>query len=57
MKSLDDNILFHGQYSGKSLNCLDNGGEGSMLIAGGGSDPILRIWDPRKPGLLNEPSI
>lgn len=25
-----------------------------MLIAAGGSDTILRIWDPRKPGLLVE---
>ena len=24
------------------------------MIAAGGSDPILRIWDPRKPGLLNK---
>ena len=35
------------------LNCLDVGGESSALIAAGGSDPILRIWDPRKPGLLS----
>ncbi|KAF6149333.1 hypothetical protein GIB67_016871 [Kingdonia uniflora] len=35
---------------GKALNCLDVGGEGSALIAAGGSDPVLRIWDPRKPG-------
>ncbi|KAM3700389.1 hypothetical protein ACB098_05G092100 [Castanea mollissima] len=34
----------------KVLNCLDVGGESSALIAAGGSDPILRIWDPRKPG-------
>lgn len=26
------------------------GGENSALVAAGGSDPILRIWDPRKPG-------
>ncbi|KAL2335449.1 hypothetical protein Fmac_016662 [Flemingia macrophylla] len=32
------------------LNCLDIGGEASSLIAAGGSDPVLRIWDPRKPG-------
>lgn len=32
------------------INCIDVGGESSALIAGGGSDPILRIWDPRKPG-------
>ncbi|PHT41856.1 hypothetical protein CQW23_20710 [Capsicum baccatum] len=37
-------------YCGKVINCLDIGGEGSALIAAGGSDPILRIWDPRRPG-------
>nr|CAD1832541.1 unnamed protein product [Ananas comosus var. bracteatus] len=37
---------------GKALNCLDIGGESSALIAAGGSDPILRIWDPRQPGTL-----
>ncbi|KAJ6364715.1 hypothetical protein OIU76_029643 [Salix suchowensis] len=37
-------------FCGKALNCLHVGGEGSALIAAGGSDPILRIWDPRKPG-------
>ncbi|KAK9272420.1 hypothetical protein L1049_002793 [Liquidambar formosana] len=37
-------------FCGKVLNCLDIGGESSALIAAGGSDPILRIWDPRKPG-------
>ncbi|XP_072991767.1 ribosome biogenesis protein WDR12 homolog isoform X2 [Typha latifolia] len=37
---------------GKALNCLDIGGEGSALIAAGSSDPVLRIWDPRKPGTL-----
>ncbi|TVU19850.1 hypothetical protein EJB05_36025 [Eragrostis curvula] len=37
---------------GKALNCLDCGGEGSSLIAAGGSDPVLRVWDPRKPGTL-----
>ncbi|CAA6657396.1 unnamed protein product [Spirodela intermedia] len=35
---------------GKALNCLDIGGEGSALVAAGGSDPVLRIWDPRRPG-------
>ncbi|OEL34721.1 Ribosome biogenesis protein WDR12-like protein [Dichanthelium oligosanthes] len=39
-------------FCGKALNCLDCGGEGSSLIAAGGSDPILRVWDPRKPGTL-----
>ncbi|GJS39792.1 ribosome biogenesis protein WDR12 [Tanacetum coccineum] len=39
-------------YCGKAINCIDVGGESSALIAGGGSDPILRIWDPRKPGTL-----
>ncbi|KAF5185753.1 Ribosome biogenesis protein wdr12-like protein, partial [Thalictrum thalictroides] len=38
--------------TGKVLNCLDVGVEGSSLIAAGGSDPILRIWDPWKPGSL-----
>ncbi|KAJ4826080.1 WD repeat-containing protein 12 [Turnera subulata] len=37
-------------YSGKAINCLHVGGEGSILIAAGGSDSILRVWDPRKPG-------
>ncbi|XP_031268479.1 ribosome biogenesis protein WDR12 homolog [Pistacia vera] len=37
-------------FCGKVLHCIDVGGEGSALIAAGGSDPILRIWDPRKPG-------
>ncbi|XP_028764508.1 ribosome biogenesis protein WDR12 homolog [Neltuma alba] len=37
-------------FCGKALNCLDVGGEGSAMIAAGGSDPVLRIWDPRKPG-------
>ncbi|KAF2299327.1 hypothetical protein GH714_031567 [Hevea brasiliensis] len=35
-------------FCGKALNCVHVGGEGSALIAAGGSDPILRIWDPRK---------
>ncbi|XP_051117621.1 ribosome biogenesis protein WDR12 homolog isoform X2 [Andrographis paniculata] len=37
-------------FCGKAMNCLDIGGESSALIAAGGSDPVLRIWDPRKPG-------
>ncbi|XP_068303711.1 ribosome biogenesis protein WDR12 homolog [Pyrus communis] len=37
-------------YHDKVLNCIDIGGEGSALIAAGGSDPIVRVWDPRKPG-------
>uniref|UniRef100_A0A2N9IMZ0 Ribosome biogenesis protein WDR12 homolog n=1 Tax=Fagus sylvatica TaxID=28930 RepID=A0A2N9IMZ0_FAGSY len=37
-------------FCGKVLRCLDVGGESSALIAAGGSDPVLRIWDPRKPG-------
>ncbi|ESQ41531.1 hypothetical protein EUTSA_v10013619mg [Eutrema salsugineum] len=37
-------------FCGKALNTLDVGGEGSALVAAGGSDPILRVWDPRKPG-------
>ncbi|KAM0033474.1 putative transcription factor WD40-like family [Helianthus debilis subsp. tardiflorus] len=39
-------------FCGKVINCVDVGGESSALIAAGGSDPILRIWDPRKPGTL-----
>ncbi|CAH2072674.1 unnamed protein product [Thlaspi arvense] len=37
-------------FCGKALNTVDVGGEGSALVAAGGSDPILRVWDPRKPG-------
>uniref|UniRef100_A0A1J3FEM6 Ribosome biogenesis protein WDR12 homolog n=1 Tax=Noccaea caerulescens TaxID=107243 RepID=A0A1J3FEM6_NOCCA len=37
-------------FCGKALNSLDVGGEGSALVAAGGSDPVLRVWDPRKPG-------
>lgn len=37
---------------GKVINCLDVGGEGTALVAAGGSDPILRVWDPRIPGNL-----
>jgi len=47
-------IVFYVQFCGKALNCLDIGGEGSALIAAGGSDPVIRIWDPRKPGVLNK---
>ncbi|KAI3872295.1 hypothetical protein MKX03_003186 [Papaver bracteatum] len=37
-------------FCGKVLNDLDVGGDSSALIAAGGSDPVLRIWDPRKSG-------
>uniref|UniRef100_J3MMP5 Ribosome biogenesis protein WDR12 homolog n=1 Tax=Oryza brachyantha TaxID=4533 RepID=J3MMP5_ORYBR len=37
---------------GRALNCFHCGGESSSLIAAGGSDPVLRVWDPRKPGTL-----
>ncbi|KAJ4912100.1 Transducin/WD40 repeat-like superfamily protein [Raphanus sativus] len=37
-------------YCGKALNTVGVGGEGSALVAAGGSDPVLRVWDPRKPG-------
>ncbi|CAK9149824.1 unnamed protein product [Ilex paraguariensis] len=40
------------EYCGKVINYLDVGGKSSALIAVGGSDPILRIWDPSKPGTL-----
>ncbi|KAL6521748.1 hypothetical protein OROGR_018317 [Orobanche gracilis] len=36
-------------YCGKVISCIDIGGESSALIAAGGSDPVIRIWDPRKP--------
>lgn len=39
--------------SERAYNCLDVGGEGSALVAAGGSDPILRVWDPRKPGTVS----
>ncbi|KAG6415691.1 hypothetical protein SASPL_123105 [Salvia splendens] len=38
---------------GKAINCLSIGGESSALIAAGGSDPVLRVWDPRRPGTLS----
>lgn len=34
---------------GRAFNCVDVGGESLALIAAGCSDPVLRIWDPRKP--------
>ncbi|RZC29082.1 Ribosome biogenesis protein WDR12-like [Glycine soja] len=49
-KDLELNDLDRSMFCGKVLNCLDIGGEGSTLIAAGGSDPVIRIWDPRKPG-------
>ena len=51
-RSMDNNHLPLQQYCDKVVNCLDVGGEGSSLIAAGGSDPVLRIWDPRKPGFF-----
>ncbi|CAM6030064.1 unnamed protein product [Sphagnum balticum] len=36
----------------KALHCLSVGGVGSSLLAGGGADPVLRIWDPRIPGTV-----
>ncbi|KAL8463590.1 hypothetical protein ACS0TY_034301 [Phlomoides rotata] len=38
---------------GKVIICLDIGGESSAIIAAGGSDPVLRMWDPRKPRSLS----
>jgi hypothetical protein len=38
------------QTCSKALHCLSVGGVGSSLLAGGGADPVLRIWDPRIPG-------
>ncbi|EFJ22134.1 hypothetical protein SELMODRAFT_175982 [Selaginella moellendorffii] len=36
----------------KALHCLSVGGEGSSLVATGGADPVLRIWDTRMPGTV-----
>ncbi|XP_057807941.1 ribosome biogenesis protein WDR12 homolog isoform X2 [Salvia miltiorrhiza] len=38
---------------GKAINSLSIGGESCALIAAGSSDPVLRVWDPRKPGTLS----
>ncbi|KMZ65037.1 Ribosome biogenesis protein Ytm1 [Zostera marina] len=38
--------------SGKLLRCIDVGGESSALVAAGGADSIIRVWDPRKPDTL-----
>ncbi|KAK9068713.1 hypothetical protein SSX86_012828 [Deinandra increscens subsp. villosa] len=38
--------------SGKAIYCIDVGGESSTLIAGGGIDPVLNIWDLRQKGTL-----
>lgn len=39
-------------FCGKVLNYIDVGGESSALVCAGGSDGMLRIWDPRRPGTL-----
>ncbi|KAL6521744.1 hypothetical protein OROGR_018313 [Orobanche gracilis] len=39
-------------YCGKVISCIDIGGESSALIAAGGYDSVIRIWDPRTPGEL-----
>ncbi|KAF8389716.1 hypothetical protein HHK36_024235 [Tetracentron sinense] len=39
-------------FCGKVLNSVDVGGANCALIAAAGSDHVLRIWDPRKPGTL-----
>lgn len=46
-----DNFALFVQFCGKVISCIDIGGESSSLIAAAGSDPILRVWDPRKPGI------
>ncbi|KAG0553421.1 hypothetical protein KC19_12G010200 [Ceratodon purpureus] len=38
--------------SSKALHCLSVGGEGNALLAAGGADHLLRIWDPRLPGTV-----
>ncbi|KAL2633693.1 hypothetical protein R1flu_005172 [Riccia fluitans] len=36
----------------KALHCLSIGGEGAALVATGGADSVLRIWDPRIVGVV-----
>ncbi|KAL3694046.1 hypothetical protein R1sor_007697 [Riccia sorocarpa] len=36
----------------KALHCLSIGGEGGSLVATGGADSVLRIWDPRLVGVV-----
>ncbi|BBN04273.1 ribosome biogenesis protein [Marchantia polymorpha subsp. ruderalis] len=36
----------------KALHCLSVGGEGSALLATGGADNVLRVWDPRIVGVV-----
>eukprot|EP00850_Spirogloea_muscicola_P000678 SM000002S05758 [mRNA] locus=s2:2022853:2028350:+ [translate_table: standard] len=33
--------------TGRALHCLDVGGDSAALLAAGGADSTLRIWDPR----------
>lgn len=40
------------QTCSKALHCLSVGGEGNALLAAGGADHLLRIWDPRLPGIF-----
>ncbi|KAG0584770.1 hypothetical protein KC19_3G232900 [Ceratodon purpureus] len=42
----------HTLTSSKALHCLSVGGEGNALLAAGGADHVLRIWDPRLPGTV-----
>lgn len=41
------------QSCSKALHCLSVGGEGSALLATGGADNVLRVWDPRIVGKLD----
>ena len=38
------------QTCSKALHCLSVGGEGKALLAAGGADNSLRVWDPRIQG-------
>lgn len=38
------------QTCSKALHCLSVGSEGKALLAAGGADNSLRVWDPRIQG-------
>ena len=38
------------QTCSKALHCMTVGSEGNTLLAAGGTDNSLRVWDPRIQG-------